>query len=123
MSHAELLEQGKFHELSELLLFEYLGNNKSLFERDDLNRRVRILETHMRDTYSDRRTSVGARKEDAQTATLTSAQEFLSTLVPNEEMPVEAVPSEAEEDVSVPVFKIRVLRWTPDFGQVVKRES
>lgn len=53
MTHTELLQQGKYHELSEILLSDYLGNNKRLFERDDLNRRTRILETHIRDIYSD----------------------------------------------------------------------
>jgi len=113
MTRTELLEQGKYHELSELFLFDYLGNNKRLFERDDLNRRVRILETHIRDIYSDLCTAVGANVQDAKKATISSVEKFLPTLVPDEEMPVEAVPSEAEEDVSVPIYKIRVYPSDP----------
>jgi hypothetical protein len=113
MNQTDLLQQGKYHELSELLLFDYLGNNKRLFERDDLNRRLRILETHIRDMYSDLCTTIGANVQDAQKATISSAKKFLPNLVPDEEMPVEAVPSEAEEDVSVPIYKIRVYPSDP----------
>ncbi len=121
MTRTELLEQGKYHELSELFLFDYLGNNKCLFERDDLNRRVRILETHIRDIYSDLCTATGANVQDAQKATISSIEKFLPTLVPDEEMPVEAVPSEAEEDVSVPIYKIRVYPSDPTLEVLYSR--
>lgn len=121
MTRIELIEQGKYHELSELFLFDYLGNNKRLFERDDLNRRVRILETHIRDIYSDLCTAVGANVKDAQKATISRVEKFLPTLVPDEEMPVEAVPSEAEEDVSVPIYKIRVYPSDPTLEVLYSR--
>lgn len=121
MTRTELLEQGKYHELSELFLFDYLGNNKRLFERDDLNRRVRILETHIRDIYSDLCTAVGANVQDAQKATISSVEKFLPILVPDEEMPVEAVPSEAEEDVSIPIYKIRVYPSDPTLEVLYSR--
>lgn len=123
MTQTELLQQGKYHELSELLLSDYLGNNKRLFERDDLNRRVRILETHIRDMYSDLCTAAGANVQDAQKATIASVEKFLPTLVPDEEMPVEAVPSEAEEDVSVPIYKIRVYPSDPTLEVLYSRWS
>jgi hypothetical protein len=123
MTHTELLQQGKYHELSEILLSDYLGNNKRLFERDDLNRRVRILETHIRDMYSDLCTVSGANVQNAQKATISSVEKFLPTLVPDEEMPVEAVPSEAEEDVSVPIYKIRVYPSDPTLEVLYSRWS
>jgi hypothetical protein len=123
MTHTELLQQGKYHELSELLLSDYLGNNKRLFERDDLNRRMRILETHIRDMYSDLCTATGANVQDAQKATISSIEKFLPTLIPDEEMPVEAVPSEAEEDVSVPIYKIRVYPSDPTLEVLYSRWS
>jgi hypothetical protein len=123
MTHTELLQQGKYHELSEILLSDYLGNNKRLFERDDLNRRMRILETHIRDIYSDLCTAAGANVQDAQKATISSVEKFLPTLIPDEEMPVEAVPSEAEEDVSVPIFKIRVYPSDPTLEVLYSRWS
>ena len=113
MNQTELLQQSKYHELSELLLFDYLGNNKRLFERDDLNRRVRILETHIRDTFSDLCMTPGANIQKAGKATIDNAKGFLPTLMPDEEMPVEAVPSEAEEDVPIPIYKIRVYPSDP----------
>lgn len=123
MTRTELLEQGKYHELSELFLFDYLGNNKRLFERDDLNRRVRILEAHIRDIYSDLCTATGVNVQDAKKATISSAEKFLPALVPDEEMPVEAVPSEAEEDVSVPIYKIRVYPSDPTLEVLYSRWS
>lgn len=123
MTRTELLEQGKYHELSELFLFDYLGNNKRLFERDDLNRRVRILEAHIRDKYSDLCTAPGANVQDAKKATISSVEKFLPTLVPDEEMPVEAMPSEAEEDVSVPIYKIRVYPSDPTLEVLYSRWS
>jgi len=113
MTELELIQQEKYDELSKMLLDNYLGNNKRLFERDDLNRRFRILETYIRDKYSDLCTATGANIQDAQKKTISSVMEFLPTLFPDEEMPVEAVPSEAEEDVSVPIYKIRVYPSDP----------
>jgi len=113
MNETELLHQGKYRELSELLLDNYLGNNKRLFERDDLNRRVRILEAHIRDTFSDLRATPGANMQESERETISRAQGFLPTLVPDEEMPVEAIPSETEEDVPVPIYKIRVYPSDP----------
>lgn len=113
MTKIELLQQGKYGELSEMLLYEYLGNNKRLFERDDLNRRVRILETHIRDIFYDLSTAPGANVQEAEKKTISSAEKFLMVLIPDEEMPVEAIPSEAEEDVTVPIYKIRVYPSDP----------
>ena len=112
MKEIELLEQEKFQELSGVLLANYLGNNKRLFEKDDLNRRLRILEAYIRDTYQDRCATHGKSAQDS-VAVLASTSEFLPKLVPNEEMPVEAIPSEAEDDVSIPVYKIRVYPSDP----------
>lgn len=112
MNETELLEQSKFDELSEYILFNYLGNNRRLFERDDLNRRLRILEAYIRDTYQDRCATRGKSKEDS-AAVLTCAHEFLPKLVPDEEMPVEAIPSEAEDDIAIPVYRIRVYPSDP----------
>src|SRR4030042_942682 len=114
MTQIELLQQGKYRELSEILLFDYLGNNKRLFERDELNRRLRILETHIRDVFSDLCITPGANVQDAQKETITRVKDnFLPSLVPDDEMPVEAIPSEEEEDVSVPIYKIRVYPSDP----------
>jgi len=112
MNQTELLEHGEYYALSELILFDYLGNNKSLFERDDINRRLRILEAFIRDTYQDRCATRGASPQDS-AAVLASVREFLPKLVPDEEMPVEAVPSEAEDDVAIPVYRIRVYPSDP----------
>jgi len=112
MTNIELLDQEKFQELSGVLLIQYLGNNKRLFEKDDINRRLRILESYIRDTYQDRCATHGKSEKDS-VAVLASANEFLPKLVPDEEMPVEAVPSEAEDDVAIPVYKIRVYPSDP----------
>jgi hypothetical protein len=113
MTEIELIREEKYDELSNMLIDNYLGNNKRLFERGELNRRLRILETYIRDTYSDLRTAAGGNIQDAREKSVSKAKDFLSTLFPDDEMPIEAVPSEAEDDVSVPVYRIRVYPSDP----------
>jgi hypothetical protein len=113
MTEIELIKEEKYDELSMMLVDDYLGNNKRLFERDEINRRLRILGTYIRDTYSDLSTATGANIQDARGKSVSKAKGFLSTLFPDDEMLIEAVPSEAEEDVPVPVYKIRVYPSDP----------
>jgi len=116
MTEKELLEAGSFSELSNKLLFEYLGNNKRLFESGVLNSRLRILEAHIRDLYSDLTNECkasGKSAEQVPETTIKNAKNLLSKLFPDEEMPVEAIPSEDEEDVPVPIYKIRVYPSDP----------
>jgi len=113
MTEIELIQEEKYGELTNMLVDNYLGNNKRLFERGELNRRLRILETYIRDTYSDLRTAIGANIRDAQEKSVAKAKDFLSTLFPDDEMPVEAIPSEAEDDIPVPIYKIRVYPSDP----------
>jgi len=109
----ELIKKGRYDELCKILIDNYLGNNKRLFERDELNRRLRILETYIRDTYSDLRTATGGNIQDAREKSVSRAKEFLATLFPDDETPIEAVPSEDEGDVSVPIYRIRVYPSDP----------
>jgi hypothetical protein len=113
MTEIDLIKGEKYNELGKMLVDNYLGNNKRLFERDELNRRLRILETYIRDTYSDLRTATGANVRDAQEKSVSGAKKFLSTLFPDDEMLIEAVPSEDEGDVSVPIYRIRVYPSDP----------
>lgn len=113
MTEIELIKEEKYGELSMMLVDNYLGNNKRLFERDEINRRLRILETYIRDTYSDLRTATGANIQDAREKSISRAKDFLSTIFPDDEMPIEAVPSEAEDDVPVPIYRIRVYPSDP----------
>jgi len=113
MSELDLIQEEKYDELCRILVDDYLGNNKRLFERDELNRRLRVLEAYVRDTYSDLRTAIGSNIQDAQQQSLCRARGFLSTVFSDDEMPVEAVPSEAEDDVSIPIYRIRVYPSDP----------
>ena len=112
-----LLSQDKFEPVSVRLVEEYLSNNISLFERDEVLRRSRLLEAFMHDQYRDLRPSPEDPERSRQF--YGHVEDFLKDLFPDDDFVIEAVPSENEDQIGLPVYKIRSYPSDPTL-EVIK---
>lgn len=106
----KLLTDNEYGKAAYKILKEYIGLNSRQFERDDLERRARILEMQIiekknsllrehQEGEMDDKSLVGAIFE--------YAREALKVIVPDEELAVEEIESEDEDlEEGVPIYKI-----------------
>lgn len=112
----KMLADRKYYEVAFNSLMEYLGENKRMFEKDDLERRARILELQMRDW---------AEKHHLDKEEVTSKiEEALKLLVTDEELAVEDIPSEDEDsEEGLPIYKISSYPSDPTLeGLLLKKK-
>jgi hypothetical protein len=78
---------------------DYIGENFRMFEKDDIDRRARILELQIRDWNEKHKFRVDEIE--------LKAQEALKLIVTDEELTVEDIPSEDEDaDTGLPIYRI-----------------
>jgi hypothetical protein len=94
-----MLLEKKYIDIAYGLILEYIGDNIKLFERDDIERRARILELQIKDWAEKHRLTS---KE-----IFAKVQESLKTIVTDDELAVESIPSEDEDEESeLPIYRI-----------------
>jgi hypothetical protein len=111
------ISKGEFKQLALRIIEEYLANNISLFERDEILRRSRVLEAFLRDEYKDLHTPRLDTKAGEEL--LAHVQEFLEKLFPDDDFVIEAVPSENEDGIGLPIYQIRSYPSDPTL-EVIK---
>src|SRR3989304_8310179 len=95
----QMLVDGKYYEIAFSLLMDYIGENFRMFEKDDLERRARILELQLRDWNEKHKLT----KEEI----ISKAEEALKLIVTDEELAVEDIPSEDEDsEAGLPIYRI-----------------
>jgi len=106
----KMLIDGKYSEAAYEILKDYVGLNIRQFERDDLERRARILEMQMIDKKHSlllEHQEEGMDDKSLVGAIFAYAQESLKVIVPDEELAVEEIESEDEDlEEGVPIYKI-----------------
>lgn len=109
----QMLASGKYYEIASILLMEYIGANARFFEKDDLERRARILELQLHDWNN--------LSEDKRAVKINEALKFLFT---DEELSIEEIPSEDEDsDVGLPIYKISSYPSDPTLeGLYIKKK-
>jgi len=94
-----MLTEKKYFETAYGLLMDYIGENVRMFEKDDIERRARILELQIRDWREKHKL-----KTDELVA---NAMENLKFIVTDEELAVEDIPSEDEDaETGLPIYRI-----------------
>jgi len=115
--YQELLLKNDFKQLAAKIIEDYLSNNIALFEKDEILRRSRILEAYLGDEYRD---LINTQADQPTIDKFFShVSEFLNQLFPDEDFVIEAVPSENENDVEMPIYKIRSYPSDPTL-EVIK---
>jgi len=111
----QMLADNKYYEIALNSLMEYIGENSRRFERDDLERRARILELQLRDWNE---------KHDLGEEVRDKIEEALSLIVTDEELAVEEIPSEDEDsEVGLPIYKISSYPSDPTLeGLYIKKK-
>lgn len=112
----KMIADGKYFEAAFSALMDYIGDNSRLFEKDDLERRARILEFQLRDWNKNHDLVEG----DA----IIKTEEALKRIVTDEELAVEDIPSEDEDsDIGLPIYKISSYPSDPTLeGLLLKKK-
>jgi len=116
-SYMPLLSKGEFKKLALRMVEDYLSNNIALFERDEILRRSRVLEALLIDEYRKLRTPRLEQKVCEEF--FAQARKFLDDLFPDDDFVVEAVASENEGDIGLPIYKIHSYPSDPTL-EVIK---
>lgn len=108
-----LLDAGKYFEAAHEMIKEYLGNNIKQFERDDIERRARILEGDLKDKISYLQSIRKGELVEGEVRavileeTYDYASSRLNLIIPEDEIAIEEISSEDEDvETGVPIYKI-----------------
>ncbi|MFC1967725.1 DUF262 domain-containing protein [Chloroflexota bacterium] len=103
---SKLVSDEEYFKAARELINNYLGENVRSFEREDLDRRSRILEMQMREKGN----NLSNEEEDNEEiikGILQYAEKALTVLISEDEITVEEIPSEDEDiETGVPIYKI-----------------
>lgn len=102
----QLIIDNEHFKAAQELIREYLGENVRSFEREDLDRRARVLEMQMREKKASLSKN-GMDEEDIAKTIISYGNEALKVIIPESELVIEEIPSEDEDvEAGVPIYKI-----------------
>lgn len=102
----QLIIDGEYFRAAQELVKEYIGANIRSFEREDLDRRARVLEMQIREKEALLATD-DMDESDMAEAIVNYANEALKVIIPESEFVIEDIASEDEDvETGVPIYRI-----------------
>lgn len=106
MNVNQLIIDGEYGVAAQELVKEYVGENIRSFEREDLDRRARVLEMQIREKRAALKSEDVDESETAK-AIVDYANEALKVMIPESELVIEEIASEDEDaEIGVPIYRI-----------------